>query len=125
MTTPKPGKIRIQEQPSGQKIVLRVGKASLTFDKAAATVSSYKVGGKEYIQDGFGFRPNFWRGPTDNDYGNKLNVRAERWKTLSYAPQVRCASAPRWARSPSRRSSPRRSWTAPAPASIRTRIPKR
>ena len=93
VTTPKPGKVRIQEQPSGQKIVLRVGKASLTFDKAAATVSSYKVGGKEYIQDGFGFRPNFWRGPTDNDYGNKLNVRAERWKTLSYAPQVRSAAA--------------------------------
>ena len=93
VTAPKPGKVRIQEQPSGQKIVLRVGKASLTFDKAAATVSSYKVGGKEYIQDGFGFRPNFWRGPTDNDYGNKLNVRAERWKTLSYAPQVRSAAA--------------------------------
>ena len=93
VTAPKPGKVRIQEQPSGQKIVLRVGKASLTFDKAAATVSSYKVGGKEYIQDGFGFRPNFWRGPTDNDYGNKLNVRAERWKILSYAPQVRSAAA--------------------------------
>ena len=42
----------------------------------------------EYIQDGFGFRPNFWRGPTDNDYGNRLNVRAMLWKSRSREASV-------------------------------------
>ena len=38
------------------------------------------VKGKEMFQDGFGPRPNFWRGPTDNDYGNGLPRRAGVWK---------------------------------------------
>ncbi len=53
------------------------------FDSATGTVISYKVSGTEYAADGFGLRPNFWRGPTDNDYGNGLPSRAQVWKQAS------------------------------------------
>lgn len=51
------------------------------FDKKNGTVSSYKVGGKDLIDGDFGLRPNFWRAPTDNDYGNGMPARIQVWKT--------------------------------------------
>ena len=41
---------------------------------------SYSVDGMEYLEDGQGIRPNFWRGPTDNDYGNAMPSRLQIWK---------------------------------------------
>lgn len=43
-------------------------------------VTSYQVDGKEYIHEGFGFRPNFWRAPNDNDCGNGAPQRLAVWK---------------------------------------------
>ncbi|MDR2473156.1 MAG: DUF4981 domain-containing protein [Tannerella sp.] len=53
------------------------------FDKTNGLVTSYKVGGMEYFADGFGLQPNFWRGPTDNDYGNGAPEREQIWKQSS------------------------------------------
>src|SRR5574344_24254 len=53
------------------------------FDKSRGIVTSYSVNGVEYISDGFGFQPNFWRAPNDNDYGNRLPARSAAWKTAS------------------------------------------
>ncbi|MCT4142386.1 DUF4981 domain-containing protein [Elizabethkingia anophelis] len=63
--------------------IVTAGKAVLTFDKAKGIVSSYKVNGKEYFQDGFGIQPNFWRGPNDNDYGSSMPKRLQIWKQSS------------------------------------------
>src|SRR5574344_2993339 len=43
-------------------------------------VTSYIYKGKEFIKDGFGFQPNFWRAPNDNDYGNGEPLRTQIWK---------------------------------------------
>ena len=43
----------------------------------------YKIGGTEYFKDGFGIQPNFWRAPTDNDYGNGAPLREQVWKQSS------------------------------------------
>lgn len=50
------------------------------FNKTKAVLTSYKVKEQEYIQDGFGIQPNFWRGPNDNDYGNGAPKRLQIWK---------------------------------------------
>ena len=39
---------------------------------------------QEYIQDGQGPHPFFWRAPTDNDYGAQLPTRLKVWKEASY-----------------------------------------
>lgn len=58
-------------------------KLNFIFSKKQQCVTSYKVDQTEYIQDGFGLQPNFWRAPNDNDYGNR-NVAAQQiWKTAS------------------------------------------
>lgn len=55
-------------------------KMRMVFDKATGCMKSYSVDGREYMADGFGLRPNFWRGPTDNDYGNGMPMRDQSWK---------------------------------------------
>jgi beta-galactosidase len=53
------------------------------FDKKSGLATSYSVHGNEYFHDGFGIRPNFWRAPTDNDYGNGMPYRLQVWKQSS------------------------------------------
>lgn len=35
------------------------------------------------IKDGYGPRPNYWRAPTDNDYGYKMPVLCKTWREAS------------------------------------------
>lgn len=58
-------------------------KVQFVFDQKKGLVTSYKVDGSEYFKDGFGIQPNFWRGPTDNDYGNGTPRRLQVWKESS------------------------------------------
>ncbi|MFC1554578.1 glycoside hydrolase family 2 TIM barrel-domain containing protein [candidate division KSB1 bacterium] len=51
---------------------------SITFDKTAGKLSSYVYRGTELIKDGL--EPNFWRAPTDNDYGNGMVQRQGIWR---------------------------------------------
>lgn len=65
---------------SNNSISVSSSKLSFVFNKESGVISSYKVDGQEMINDEFGFRPNFWRGPTDNDYGNGAPKRYQVWK---------------------------------------------
>ena len=53
------------------------------FDRKNGIVRSYEVHGKPLFCEDFGLRPNFWRAPTDNDYGNGLPARAQTWQQAS------------------------------------------
>jgi beta-galactosidase len=50
----------------------------VTFDTLSGTILSMKVNDEEYLVKGF--TPNFWRGPTDNDHGNRAQKRLLIWK---------------------------------------------
>jgi beta-galactosidase len=51
---------------------------AITFDKAVGVMSSYQKGGNEFLESGP--VPNFWRAPTDNDFGNGLHKRSRVWR---------------------------------------------
>ena len=68
------GKFNITDD--GSSLTVKGDAVEFVFDRREGAVSSYKVNGTEYIDKDFGFRPNFWRGPTDNDYGNRLPARS-------------------------------------------------
>ena len=70
------------------EIRLEAGRGELVFDKALGIVKQYTYKGKDQFDPDFGLRPNFWRGPTDNDYGNNQPYRAYAWKEASKAFQV-------------------------------------
>ena len=61
-------------------ITVSGGKASFVFDKRKGIVTSYKYGNREILADGFGLRPNFWRAPTENDLGARLQDRFAAWR---------------------------------------------
>ena len=67
----------------GDEITIKSSKVAFVYNKAKAVVTSYKVNGVEYFSEGFGIQPNFWRGPTDNDYGNGMPARLQIWKEAS------------------------------------------
>ena len=50
------------------------------FDKSTGRISSYSVDGKEIIKKGGNI--NFWRPPTDNDYGAKTPSLYKEWKDV-------------------------------------------
>lgn len=64
-------------------ITLSAGNAVLVYDKSKGYVTNYTYAGKELIDSNFGIRPNFWRALIDNDRGNGLLARSQRWKTAS------------------------------------------
>lgn len=51
---------------------------AVVFDKVNGVISSFKQNENELIQSGP--VPNFWRAPTDNDFGNRLNIRSRVWR---------------------------------------------
>lgn len=55
-----------------------------TFDKQSGLLTSYIYKKQEYIHNGQGPQPFFWRAPTDNDYGAKLPTRLKAWREASY-----------------------------------------
>ncbi len=62
----------------GSETIISGTSFEITFDKSKGLLKSYKVNGKEMIQDGL--LPNFWRAPIDNDFGNRLDKRARVWR---------------------------------------------
>lgn len=67
----------------GDFIDVKSSKVDFIFNKRSGMVTSYKVGGTEYFDKGFGIQPNFWRAPNDNDYGNGAPNRLQVWKQSS------------------------------------------
>ena len=67
----------------GDVITVLSSRMQFVFNKKSGLVSSYKVNGTEYFAEGFGIQPNFWRAPTDNDYGNGGPKREQIWKQSS------------------------------------------
>ena len=78
-----PAKGSCQVTEDDQTISLSSASAQMVYDKSKGYVTSYKVKGVEVLAEGFGFRPNFWRAPTDNDYGNGWPRRTQAYKKSS------------------------------------------
>ena len=72
------GDITVKETSSN--INLSNDKVKLVFDKNAGTITSFNFDGTEYLYEGNGPKPDFWRAVTDNDFGSKMSVKNINWK---------------------------------------------
>jgi beta-galactosidase len=76
-TTRKPrGETRVDE--SQTHTVLTGGPVAAGFDRTTGLLSSLQVSGKELLLAPL--TPNFWRAPTDNDFGNYMPDWAAVWE---------------------------------------------
>ncbi|MCF2593820.1 DUF4981 domain-containing protein [Bacteroides caecigallinarum] len=67
---------------------------NIQFNRYTGYMDSYTVNGTQMIKEGACLTPNFWRAPTDNDYGAGLQNRYSVWKNpyiklLSLRPEVK------------------------------------
>lgn len=58
----------------------------VTFDTLSGTITSLKIDDKEYLAKGIA--PNFWRAPTDNDHGFRMQKKLAIWKEASRMQKV-------------------------------------
>ena len=54
--------------------------AQIAFNPQTGFLCQYTVNGQPLLLPGTELRPNFWRAPTDNDYGAKLHKKYRPWK---------------------------------------------
>lgn len=59
----------------------------IEFNKTSGMLCSYLYQGEELIKTGL--KPNFWRAPTDNDFGNKMDERCAVWKEASAVQELK------------------------------------
>jgi beta-galactosidase len=73
--------------PSGAPLRLTSGDSAMTvagerfvarFDRVSGTLASLTYDGVELLRTGL--EPNFWRAPTDNDFGNRMPRRQRVWR---------------------------------------------
>jgi len=59
----------------------------LVFEKNTGEISSWEYKGQQLLTEGI--TPNFWRSPTDNDFGNGMDNRCKMWKDASYNRELK------------------------------------
>jgi beta-galactosidase len=62
----------------GLSIVVRGERFAAVFDRIQGTLASLAYDGTELLRTGL--EPNFWRAPTDNDFGNRMPRRQRVWR---------------------------------------------
>lgn len=61
---------------------------TFSFSRTDGWLTRYAVANNEYIYPGESLKPNFWRAPTDNDYGAKFHRKLRAW----YRPTMKLLS---------------------------------
>ena len=67
----------------GDRIEAANDRVRFAVNLTTGAALSYEIDGTELFADGFGVRPNFWRAPVDNDYGDGMPRRTQVWKEAS------------------------------------------
>ena len=60
---------------------LTAGNMTVTINRRTGMIDYLDVNGRPMLADGYGVTPNFWRAPTDNDYGGGAGIikRIQPW----------------------------------------------
>ena len=69
---------RIEVIETNEEIIFKPLNHTIVFPKNGYSFSSYIKSKTEHLIEGL--KPNFWRAPTDNDYGAKLPQKLQVWK---------------------------------------------
>lgn len=65
---------------AAHQFTVKGARFEISFSINDGSVLSYRVGGVDLLKNGETIRPNFWRAPTDNDYGAELQSKMSFWR---------------------------------------------
>lgn len=71
----------VVEEADRNYLIVAGDEFRIEFDKHNGFLSRYEAGGQTFIEEGHALTPNFWRAPTDNDYGAGLQRKYAAWRT--------------------------------------------
>lgn len=74
-----PGRLALTETAAA--LTFRTTDVTVRFDRTTGALAGYAVAGRELMREPL--HPNFWRAPTDNDFGFKMPERWSVWKSAS------------------------------------------
>ncbi len=60
-------------------LTLKAGSMAVTFNKRTGWVDYIDVNDRPMLQDRYSLKPEFWRAPTDNDYGANRQMQLRAW----------------------------------------------
>jgi beta-galactosidase len=72
-------KDKLDYKITDQRVAFESGKVKGSINIRWGNLESYSIGGVSILQSGL--QPNFWRAPTDNDFGNNMHVVSGVWRT--------------------------------------------
>jgi beta-galactosidase len=64
----------------GNYLIVTSENARIDIRRRDGLITLYRVAGVDYIAPGTALQPNFWRGPTDNDFGANVQRRNAVWR---------------------------------------------
>jgi len=73
-------KEKLTMEKSANTTIIKGADFTVSFDLVKGGMNSLVFAGKEMLNEGKGPEPNFWRAPTDNDFGNGLDKRCKVWR---------------------------------------------
>ncbi|MDX2429676.1 MAG: DUF4981 domain-containing protein, partial [Bacteroides sp.] len=72
------GSDEVSIDESGEKVVISIKDGTMVFDRRSGYLELYSMEGLDLLTGGpF---PNFWRAPTENDFGNNMPLRSSLWR---------------------------------------------
>lgn len=80
------GTISLREEPG--VLVFSGETFRATFDKNNGRLVSYRFKEREMWAEGYSPKPDFWRAPTDNDFGNRMPFNNINWKKVTLNPRL-------------------------------------
>jgi beta-galactosidase len=69
-------------------LIVRNDRFTIEFNRRTGYLNRYNVYGKDLLVHGSSLTPNFWRAPTDNDFGANLQLKYRAW----YNPVIKLVS---------------------------------
>ncbi|PKD21776.1 beta-galactosidase [Salegentibacter salinarum] len=78
------GELKTKKEKS--QFVISNDSLEVKFDNETGVLSAYTFKGKTLIKKGP--QPDFWRAPTDNDFGNNFPKRSNAWKSDTQNPKL-------------------------------------
>ncbi len=71
---------KVEKEEKVAWVTLSAGNTSVTFNHWNGWIDNLDVDGKPMLEEGYAITPDFWRAPTDNDYGAGTQRKLHAWK---------------------------------------------
>lgn len=79
---------KVKVSATADLLIFTADHAQWQFSRQSGLLRQYVFNGKNLLNSSYALKPNFWRVPTDNDFGAGLQKKLQVWKTATNQQQL-------------------------------------